>query len=155
MRRLLACLVLCAACAGHQQRANVLPAIPISVGSLQADSIAQVLVRRAFDADAQLEVPDSLYIANAEIIADGAPRSDPPRIAGVSQGGSVQLGSSRFAVTGNYVWGTIEYRWVPGDEHAHMVAGWATLIIGRLKNGEWRILHVHSSTAPDTRPTTL
>ena len=51
------------------------------------------------------------------------------------------------AVTGSYVFGTIQYRWVPPSADKHMVDGWATLVIARLKGGEWRILHVHSSTA--------
>jgi ketosteroid isomerase-like protein len=116
---------------------------------LEADSIAHALVQRAFDADAQLANPDSLYIPDAEIIVNGAPRADAPRFAGVAAGGSVQLGSSRFAVTGNYVWGTIQYRWVPGEAGKRMIDGWATLVIARIKDGSWRIVHAHSSTAPE------
>jgi ketosteroid isomerase-like protein len=116
---------------------------------LEADSIAHALVQRAFDADAHLANPDSLYLAEAEIIVNGAPRADAPRFAGVAAGGTVQLGSSRFAVTGNYVWGTIQYRWVPGEVGKRMIDGWATLVIARLKDGGWRIVHAHSSTAPE------
>lgn len=148
-----AALILVLAGCSHHPRPDALPQIPMSVQSLVADSIAHALVQRAFDGDARFTTPDSLYIADAEIIVNGSPRADPPRFAGVSEGGSVQLGSSRFSVTGSYVWGTIQYRWVPGTAEKKMVDGWATIVIARLRNGEWRILHIHSSTAtPDAQP---
>ena len=122
--------------------------------ALTADSIAQGIVRRALDADARGTTPDSLYLAQAEVIANGAPRAEAPRLAGVGEHGTIQLGSSRFAVTGSYVWGTIQYRWVPGTAQQKMIDGWATFIVGRLKSGEWRILHVHSSIAtPEPKDT--
>lgn len=124
-----------------------MPRIPITVDALIADSIAHMMIQQAFDADIKFKTPDSLYIADAEVIANGAPRADAPRFAGIGADGGVQLGSSRFDVTGNYVWGTIQYRWVPPSADRHMVDAWATFVIARLKSGEWRILHVHSSTA--------
>lgn len=142
-----AALLLVAACGAKGPRPDVMPRIPITVDALLADSIAHSLVQQAFDADSKHKNPDSLFIADAEVVANGAPRADAPRFAGIGADGSVQLGSSRFAVTGNYVWGTIQYRWVPPSGEQQMVDGWATFVIGRLKAGEWRILHVHSSTA--------
>lgn len=122
--------------------------------ALTADSIAHAIVQRALDADARGANPDSIYLTDAEVIANGAPRAEAPRLAGVGEHGTIQLGSSRFAVTGSYVWGTIQYRWVPGSAQQKMVDGWATLVIGRLKGGEWRILHVHSSVAaPEPKDT--
>jgi ketosteroid isomerase-like protein len=141
-----AVILLLAACGGHPATT---PTPTFTVQVLEADSIAHALVQRAFDADARLANPDSLYIPEAEIIVNGAPRADAPRFAGVAAGGIVQLGSSRFAVTGNYVWGTIQYRWVPGEVGKHMVDGWATLVIVRTKDGGWRIAHAHSSTAAE------
>jgi len=140
--------LLVAACGG---RPVTTPTPAFTVQVLEADSIAHAMVQRAFDADAQLANPDSLYLPEAEIIVNGAPRADAPRSAGVAAGGSVQLGSSRFAVTGNYVWGTIQYRWVPGEVGKRMIDGWATLVIARLKDGGWRIVHAHSSTAPENQ----
>lgn len=142
-----AILLLLAGCAGHRASPDVMPRIPITLDALLADSIAHIVVQQAFDADARFRNPDSLYIADAEVIANGAPRGEAPRFAGIGADGRVQLGSSRFSVTGNYVWGTIQYRWVPPSPDKHMVGGWATFVIARLKGGEWRILHVHSSTA--------
>ena len=140
-------LLLLAGCAHGTAAPAPAGPIPVTLEALAADSIASAMVRRAFDADAKLADPDSLYIPNAEVIANGAPRAEAPRLAGVAEGGTVQLGSSRFSVTGNYVWGTMQYRWVPGVPEKRIVDGWATFVIARLKTGEWRILHVHSSTA--------
>jgi hypothetical protein len=144
--------VLLVACGGHPPATSPFPAIPITIESLQADSIAHVLVQRAFSADARHETPDSLYVDDAEIIANGTPRADAPRLAGVGANGVIQLGSSRFSVTGSYVWGTIQYRWVPSTPDARMVEGWATLVLGRIRDGGWRILHLHSSTTPEPAP---
>lgn len=149
MKRGIALVLAAAACAPSAQ-APPMPAVPISVASLQADSIAQILVRRATEADARIETPDSVYLEDAEIIANGAPRADAPRLAGVDSGGTIELGSSRFAVTGSYVWGTTEYRWMPGNPARRIVEGWATFIIVRTRDGAWRIAHVHSSTVRDT-----
>ncbi len=150
MRRAAALALLCAACA--HPTAPPLPVVIAAPGSFYADSIAHQLVLTAFTADAALRKPDSVYVDNAEIIADGAPRIDPPLLAGVSGDGSVQLGSSRFAVTSNFVWGTTQYRWVPADPAQRIVEGWATLVIGQDRQGAWRILHLHSSTVRDSTP---
>ena len=111
------------------------------------------MIQRAFAADARFETPDSLYADDAEVIANGTPRADAPRIAGVAAGGVIQLGSSRISVTGSYVWGSIEYRWIPSSPQARMIAGWATIVIAKLKDGSWRIVHIHSSTPGDTDST--
>lgn len=151
MMRASGLLLLCAACA--HPSAPPQPVVIAAPGSFYADSIAHHLILTAFEADAALRTPDSVYIANAEIIADGAPRIDPPLLAGVGQGGTIELGSSRFAVTSNFVWGTTQYRWVPADPAQRIVEGWATLMIGQDRDGAWRILHLHSSTVRDsTRP---
>lgn len=140
-------LLLLAGCAHGAPPAAGPGPIPVTMDALAADSIASTMVRQAFDADVKGINPDSLYIPTAEVVANGAPRAEAPRMAGIGEGGTVQLGSSRFAVTGSYVWGTIQYRWVPSAANKKIVDGWATFVIARLKSGEWRVLHVHSSTA--------
>jgi len=140
--------LLVAACVHSVVPVNPAPTVPISVTSLEADSIAHALIQNAFDADARLNTPDSVYTPESEIIANGAPRAEPPRLAGVRANGSIELGSSRFSVTGSFVWGSVQYRWVPQSPDQSMVEGWATIVIARLRDGEWRIMHVHSSTAP-------
>ena len=131
-----------------------MPMPQVGVAVLQGDSIATALMTRAFRADAELRNPDSLYVPNAEIVANGAPRGDAPRFAGVDSGGSVQIGSSRIAVSGSFVWGTAQYRWVPKALGGKAVEGWATFVIGQLRDGSWRVFHAHSSTSMAVRDTT-
>lgn len=106
------------------------------------------MIQVAFTADAKLVTPDSIYMPDTEVIANGAPRADAPRLAGVAADGTILLGSSRFAVTGNFVWGSVQYRWMPNAPEGQIVEGWATLVIGHVKSGGWRILELHSSTIP-------
>jgi hypothetical protein len=122
--------------------------IPAALEAMAADSIAGDLVRRALSADAAGLDPDSLYSAESEVIADGEPRTMAPRFAGFGRGGEVQLAASRSSVTGQLVWTTIAYRWMPGTVGGQMTEGRATLIVGRQRDGRWRILHVHSSSTP-------
>lgn len=128
-----------------------LPALG-TIEALAADSIGNALIARALTGDAAMTIPDSLYLDDAEIIANGEPRADAPRFAGVAKNGTVQLGSSRIAVTGNFVWGTVEYRWLPKPGSGEAKEGRATFVIGRTRTGLWRILHVHSSTPNAERP---
>lgn len=125
-----------------------------SLEAFAADSIANLLIARAFTADAALQEPDSLYVEDAEIIANGEPRADAPRIAGIGLEGRVQLGSSRITVTGGFVFGSVEYRWLPKTVGDTASEGRATFVLGRTRLGAWRILHLHSSTPPveTTRP---
>lgn len=127
-------------------------AVNASIDALVADSVASALLARALNADALGENPDSLYDAEAEVIADGLGRARAPRFAGVGADGRIQLAASRTSVTGGMVWGTLEYRWVPGDSGGTLAEARATVVIGRRRDGLWRILHLHSSTSPTERP---
>ncbi|MEP6590026.1 MAG: hypothetical protein ABJC19_02480 [Gemmatimonadota bacterium] len=130
------------------------PMATVTLAAFTADSIAGSLISRAFAADAALQEPDSLYVEDAEIIANGEPRADAPRIAGIGLEGRVQLGSSRITVTGGFVFGSVEYRWLPNTVGEPASEGRATFIIGQSRAGGWRVLHLHSSTPPAevTRP---
>ncbi len=124
------------------------PAMYLSPDAMFADSLANQLIISAFTADEHDSTPDGVYAPQAQVIANGEVRAAPPRFAGVEGDGMLQLGSSDVAVTGDFVWGTFEYRWIPSAPGGLAVAGRATIIIGRDPRGEWRILHVHSSTVP-------
>lgn len=124
------------------------PMPTVTLEAFAADSIANGLISRAFAADAALQEPDSLYVEDAEIIANGEPRADAPRIAGIGPDGRVQLGSSRITVTGGFVFGSVEYRWLPNAAGEPASEGRATFVIGRTRLGTWRVLHMHSSTPP-------
>lgn len=148
MRAPLVGLFLFAGCAPRVAPPSAEPRPLATVAAFYADSVATALMSRAFTADAALQEPDSLYIEDAEIIANGVPRADAPRIAGIGFDGRVQLGSSRVTVTGNFVYGSVEYRWLPRTEGEPATVGRATFVMGRTREGEWRILHLHSSTPP-------
>ena len=141
-------LLLLASCAVHSNTPVTGGTQTVSIEAFAADSIAGLLVARAFAADASLQEPDSLYIDDAEIIANGEPRADAPRFAGIGLDGRVQMGSSRFTVSGGFVYGTVEYRWVPRAVGELASEGRATFVLGRNQAGAWRILHLHSSTPP-------
>ena len=147
MKALLAVLLL-TGCAVRSSTPVTQGAPTVSIEAFAADSIAGLLVARAFAADAALQEPDSLYIDDAEIIANGEPRADAPRIAGIGLDGRVQMGSSRITVSGSFVYGTVEYRWVPRSVGELASEGRATFVFGRNQSGAWRILHLHSSTPP-------
>jgi len=106
-------LLLLAGCVSHQVATDPGAGIAVSVGAMLGDSIANVLINRALTADAALQNPDSVYSADAEIVANGELRAEAPRLAGLSPGGRLLLGSSKTMVTSSLIWGSIEYRWIP------------------------------------------
>ncbi|HRP07729.1 MAG TPA: nuclear transport factor 2 family protein, partial [Gemmatimonadales bacterium] len=58
----------------------------------------------------------------------------------------VQLVTSQVSTSGAFVWGVIEYRWLPMFDTDAVRSGVATIVIARLKDGTWRIVHLHSSS---------
>ncbi|MEO5797901.1 MAG: hypothetical protein ABIZ70_13945 [Gemmatimonadales bacterium] len=143
-----ALLLLLVGCGARNPAPTAAPTPSGSLEAFAADSIAGLLITRAFNADVALQEPDSLYVEDAEIIANGEPRADAPRIAGIGVDGKIQMGSSRITVTGNFVFGSVEYRWLPHTVGESASEGRATFVLGRTKSGAWRILHLHSSTPP-------
>lgn len=133
-----------AACAGA-----VLPeftAIPIGV----SDEGLTELVRAALQADALLEIPDSLYTQQATIVADGAERVAPPRFAAIGLGGSVAVTSTRFEVRSGVAWAYVAYRWI-SEGGTEVREGRATIVL-LATSGTWRIRHAHSSAPGEARP---
>ncbi len=128
------------------------PTLYTSPDAMFADSLANQLIAAAFTADQNDSTPADVYASQAQVIANGEVRSAPPRFAGVAGTGILQLGSSDVTVTGGFVWGIFEYRWIPSGAGDTTAAGRATIIIGRDATGQWRILHVHSSTVPVATP---
>ena len=147
MKRLLTVLLL-AGCGARHSGTVPTPMPAASLEAFAADSIAGILIAHAFSADVTLQEPDSLYVEDAEIIANGQPRAAAPRIAGIGLDGRVQMGSSRITVTGGFVYGSVEYRWLPRTVGDLVSEGRATFVLGRNRAGAWRILHLHSSTPP-------
>lgn len=138
-RRLGWLLLVSAACAGNR------PAPP--AGAPRAVELADAIAERAalaLAADARLERADSLYAGDAEIIADGARRTAPPRFAGIATAGQVSVGSSRVEVAGSFAWVLMAYRWLSAAEDRASEAQ-VTMLFSQQTDGQWRISHAHSS----------
>ncbi len=133
------------------QPAMVAP-VTVTLEALVADSVAEAFIARLLASESRLEEPDSLFAIDVLVVADGEARRSVPRLAGVGLGGTLQLVTTRVAAVGAFVWGVMEYRWLPMFESDVMRMGVATLVIARLPDGSWRIVHLHSS-APALPPT--
>lgn len=147
--------LLLAGCVSRQPPATMAaPMLSTSVDAMHADSIADLFISRLLTSESVLEEPDSLFADGALVITDGEVRSSLPRLAGVGVGGRVQLVTSHVATTGAFVWGVIEYRWVPLFESDALRVGVATLVIARQRDSTWRVIHLHSSAPAAERPET-
>ena len=133
--------ILLAACGGQ---ATV--AIPPSTTVVPDDRLSEV-VSEALQADARLEPLDSLYAADALVIADGEVRYGIPRFAGIGGRGSVAVTATRLEVRGTMAWVQAEYRWVAAAGDSAREAR-VTLILTPNEKGAWRIRHAHSSSPP-------
>lgn len=127
----------------------VTPGLTTTIGALEADSIGNLLLSRLVDAESKSLEPDTLFAADAIVVADGEPRMATPRLASSKAGGRIQIVSTRLSARGGFVWGVIEYRWVPSFASGALSQGLATIVIGKLASGGWRILHLHSSSPPE------
>ncbi len=105
------------------------------------------LVAEVLQADAREERLDSLYAADALIVADGEVRHGVPRYAGISGRGSVAVTATRLEVRSGFAWAQAEYRWISaaGDSARE---GRVTLVLSPNEKGAWRIRHAHSSAPP-------
>lgn len=128
------------------------PTLATSIDAMEADSIASEFITRLLTSETILEEPDSLFVDGALVIADGEPRSTLPRLAGVGVGGRVQLVTSQVSTSGAFVWGVLEYRWLPLFESDAVRVGVATVVMAKLRDESWRIIHLHSSSPTEERP---
>ncbi|HXW96132.1 MAG TPA: nuclear transport factor 2 family protein [Gemmatimonadales bacterium] len=134
-----ALLALATACSRPAPTTGAVVALPPA-----ADLLGE-MATAALIADARLEAADSLYTQDAEIIAEGRRRMEPPRFAGIEAGGQVIVGSTRVDLSGNFGWALVEYRWLAADQNL-LREGRATLVFVRAAGtGAWRITHAHSS----------
>jgi hypothetical protein len=111
------------------------------------DHLVEVMVA-ALEADTRLEVADSLYDADATVVADGNVRHVPPRFAGIGLGGIVGVMSSRTEVRTGLAWVEVSYRWI-STAQGMAREGRATLVLVPGPRGAWRIRHAHSSSPQD------
>ncbi|HEV8304297.1 MAG TPA: nuclear transport factor 2 family protein [Gemmatimonadales bacterium] len=108
----------------------------------------QALVRLALTLDAAADrAADTLYAADAIVVANARARLAAPRFAGVSLGGRVTVAAATATVEGRLAWVMVDYQWVDAARRL-AEAGRATFVCEyRAGPGErgWKIVHVHSS----------
>jgi hypothetical protein len=114
----------------------------------QAPTVAERLAELAaatLAADVLADQADTVFLPEADVIADGRRRNAAPRFAGVEAGGQVVVGSTRVDLAGNFAWALVEYRWMaPGQDRIR--EGRATLVfVPRVGGAGWLIAAAHSS----------
>jgi hypothetical protein len=116
---------------------------------LQNDNRAVLaVVRQALEGEALGLATDSLYTASALVVANGAPRTQAPRFAGLAQGGRVTITEMSGEVFASTAWTFASYRWRSNDDRV-MESGVATVLLSRDEaTRNWRIKHAHSSLLP-------
>jgi len=135
---LIPALLLGVACAGPPAVRSPLP------DPVEADQLA-VLAAAVLEADGGTAQSDTLFAADAEIIADGHRRTGSPRFAGVGERGRVVVGSTRVDLVGEFAWAVLRYQWLSADENI-INEGQATLVLMRQPGvRSWRVVHAHSS----------
>ncbi|NOT09482.1 MAG: hypothetical protein HOP28_14925 [Gemmatimonadales bacterium] len=130
-------------CAGCGTTVTAVPALSPGV----VEEPVTALIAAALDADRRLAPADSLWDPDAAVVADGALRYAPPRFAAVEPGGDVAITSSRLEVRQSLVWVYLEYRWLSVKDGLARDAK-ATVLLTPKPGGGWKIVHLHSSTAP-------
>ena len=130
-------LVLLVACGPRAARD-----IGISVAGTTVE--VDALIRAALTLDAASDrSADTLYAPEATVLANARQRFASPRLAGVSYGGRMTLGSSNVTVEGRWAWAVVDYRWI-GSQRGQIESGRATVVCVKRERG-WKILHLHSS----------
>jgi hypothetical protein len=135
---LIPALLLGTACAGQPAAQSPRPDPAV------ADQLA-VLATAVVESDGGTAQSDTLFAADAEVIADGHRRSGSPRFAGVGERGRVVVGSTRVDLVGEFAWAVLRYQWLSADENI-INEGQATLVLLRQPGTRsWRVVHAHSS----------
>jgi ketosteroid isomerase-like protein len=118
------------------------PAVP-DQASGAADRLTE-LATATLAGDVLADQSDTLFLPEADVIADGRRRTSAPRFAGVESGGQVVIASTRVDFAGRFAWALVEYRWIaPGEDRIR--EGRATLVFVLRGDGGWRIATAHSS----------
>lgn len=139
-RLVLLLLLLLPACS----RQTTLVSRDLPAASTQEGAISGV-IGAALNAAASGTPADTLYATTAEIVLNGRSQGRTPTFAGIHRGGQVAISSSRLEAARATAWSLVRYRWV-ADDGQSAAEGFATFVLGRDSSGQWRILHVHSST---------
>jgi ketosteroid isomerase-like protein len=104
----------------------------------------EALVRQALVLDAAGDrAADTLYAADALIVANARMRTAAPRFAGVAAGGTITVAAATVALEGRFAWAIVDYRWASSGQN-QAEAGRATFLCTE-RGGAWKIIHAHSS----------
>ena len=126
-------------------------AAPNPVASYSPSAVEEpitAVIGAALDADRQNASADSLWAPGATVIANGEPRSAPPRFAGIQPGGEVAITSSRLEVRQSVAWVYLEYRWMSLREGTAKDGKATVVLTPKSPGGSWWIVHLHTSAAP-------
>jgi ketosteroid isomerase-like protein len=117
---------------------------PRGGATLGTPALIQDIVRQALALDAAGDrAADSLYAAEAVVVANARVRLAAPRFAGVGSGGRVTVAAAAVALEGRFAWVLADYRWI-NSQRNEAEAGRATVVCQQQAQG-WKIVHVHSS----------
>jgi hypothetical protein len=106
--------------------------------------LVQEMARQALMLDAKGDrAADTLYAAEALVVANARVRLAAPRFAGVASGGRITVAAATATLEGRFAWVLVDYRWI-NSERNQAEAGRATFVCEQKPKG-WRIVHVHSS----------
>jgi hypothetical protein len=133
-------VVLAAGLAGCATR-GATTAAPATVVLLDQAELRAV-VRLAVEADGTGQA-DTLYASGATALANGAPRTLAPRLAGVERGATVSVVALQVSGALPFAWALLTYR--SAGPRGPGPLGHATLVLQRGERG-WRVSHAHSST---------
>jgi hypothetical protein len=129
---------LVAACVTRTQRLRP-PAAALGTPQLMQD-----LAREALMLDAAGDrAADTLYAAEATVVANARARLRAPRFAGIGYGGRVTVAAVSVTLEGRWAWLLADYRWINSQQN-QAEAGRATFVCEQKPQG-WKIVHVHSS----------
>ncbi|MBI1967392.1 MAG: nuclear transport factor 2 family protein [Gemmatimonadetes bacterium] len=137
-RRLLFGLALLAGCVAQRQP-RITPRTVVGTSSQIED-----LVRLALTLDAAGDrAADTLYAADALVVANARVRLAAPRFAGIGYGGRVTVATATVTLEGRFAWVLMDYRWFNLQQN-QAEAGRASFVCENRSSG-WTIVHVHSS----------
>ena len=142
----IATLSVTVACVTRTVTPGSLTAVSPRTASSGGTEDVQAIVQLALTLDAAGDArADTLYAPDALVIGNARVRLAAPRFAGIVTGtGRVTVSAANATVEGRVAWVLVDYRWTnPAERRAE--AGRATIILERRSNGDWKIVHAHSS----------
>ena len=128
----------CAACVARQRSAT--PGITAPSTTYGAEEVVRLAIRGDAAGDS---TADTLYAPEALVVANARLRMRWPRLAGVMPGGRISVASASATLEGRFAWVLLDYRWF--NPQTNQVTGGRATVVCVLREGGWKIVHLHSS----------